>query len=80
MTRERKYPQLAKLSRWLMIIGYFEKKDGMAEQTGEQAPIYSGFGLYENCVSRALVQRVFHQRRVNLAGAEGTEVESLVVA
>lgn len=42
---------LAKLMRWPVSIGYFDK----SKQGGEQTPIYSiSFELYENGISRAL--------------------------
>jgi hypothetical protein len=50
-----KTPELTKLTRWPVTISYFEQKDGQAEQTGEQTPVYSiSFELYENGISRAL--------------------------
>ncbi len=51
-----KVPELAKLTRWPVTISYFETKDGNADRSGEQTPVYSiGFELYENGISRALV-------------------------
>ncbi|MGH6726866.1 MAG: EipB family protein, partial [Pseudolabrys sp.] len=50
-----KIPELAKLTRWPVIISYFEQEDPATERTGEQTPVYAiTFELYENGISRAL--------------------------
>jgi hypothetical protein len=49
-------PALAHMPRWPVTISYFEKKDGEAERTGEQTPVYAiTFELYQNGISRALI-------------------------
>jgi hypothetical protein len=51
-----KIPALAHMARWPVTISYFEKKDGDAERSGEQTPVYAiTFELYENGISRALI-------------------------
>ena len=51
-----KIPMLSHMPRWPVTISYFEKKDGEAERTGEQTPVYAiTFELYENGISRALI-------------------------
>ena len=51
-----KIPELAKMPRWPVTISYFEKKEGEAERTGEQTPVYAiTFELYENGISRKLI-------------------------
>lgn len=49
-----KSPALAKLTRWPVVISYFDRNP-KEERNGEQTPVYSiGFELYENGISRAL--------------------------
>ncbi|MGH7879909.1 MAG: cell envelope integrity EipB family protein [Candidatus Binataceae bacterium] len=51
-----KIPEMTKLTRWPVTIGYFEQESAKAQQTGEQTPVYAiSFDLYENGISRALV-------------------------
>ena len=51
-----KFPELAKLARWPVTIGYFDRQDEKADRAGEQTPVYSiSFELYENGISRALI-------------------------
>ena len=49
-------PALAKLTRWPVVISYFDQRSDSEIHTGEQTPVYTlGFELYENGISRALV-------------------------
>ena len=51
-----KVPALAKLARWPVTIGYFERESAAKRQTHEQTPTYAiSFELYENGISRALL-------------------------
>jgi hypothetical protein len=51
-----KVPALAKLARWPVTIGYFERESAAKQQTHEQTPTYAiSFELYENGISRALL-------------------------